>query len=276
MKSVGIVACSNAQKEKWREQNQVLIEILESTGNNVLISNCIYEKYGVFSGTGKERADELMKLFSNPDVENIYDISGGDIANEVLDELDFERIKTSAATFWGYSDLTTVINAIYSMTGKSSVLYHIRNLVQGEYQQLQRERFIHQSDLFTPAFRFIQGSSMHGIVVGGNIRCFLKLAGTRYFPDVTDKILLMESLSGRVPQMTAYLSQLRSCGVFDKISGVLLGTFSEMEANGCEPDMARLVRAFVGETMPIAKTDEIGHGYDSKAMWIGKHIALSV
>ncbi len=34
---------------------------------------------------------------------------------------------------------------------------------------------------------------MDGIVVGGNIRCLLKLAGTPYWPDMREKILLLES-----------------------------------------------------------------------------------
>ena len=275
MKSVGIVACSDAQKTEWREQNQRLIEILEKNGKNVLVSNCIYEKNGIFQGTGKERADELMKLFSNPDVEAIYDISGGDMANEVLDELDFEAIKKSNAVFWGYSDLTTVINAIYSQTGKSSVLFQIKNMVYGDYQDLQRRRFISKADLFNPSFGLIQGDYIKGIVVGGNVRCFLKLAGTKYFPDTANKILLLESLGGRVPQMITYLSQLKSCGVFDKINGILLGTFSEMEAKGCEPDIVSLVQSFVGYEMPIAQTKEIGHGNDSKAIWIGKEIEIN-
>lgn len=275
MKTVGIVACSDAQKLEWKEQNQSLVNILENTGRKVLVSNCIYEKNGPFSGTGKERAIELMKLFSNPDVEDIYDISGGDMANEVLDELDFELIKASNATFWGYSDLTAVINAIYSQTGKSSVLYQVKNMVYGDCQNAQRQRFINKTDLFNPNFHFIQGSYIRGIVVGGNIRCFLKLSGTKYFPDVTNKILLLESLGGKVPQMITYLSQLKSCGVFDKIQGILLGTFSKMAAENCVPNILTLVRSFVGKDMSIAQTDEIGHGNNSKAMWIGKEISIN-
>lgn len=274
MKTVGIVACSDAQKTEWKEQNQNLVHFLESTGRKVLISKCIYEKNGSFSGTGKERAVELIKLFCNPDVEEIYDISGGDMANEVLDELNFERIKNSNATFWGYSDLTTVINAIYSQTGKSSVLYQVKNMVYGDCQSTQRQRFIHRANLFNPYFHFIQGSYIRGIVVGGNIRCFLKLSGTKYFPDVTNKILLLESLGGEVPQMVAYLSQLKSCGVFDKIRGILLGTFSRMEAENCEPDIITLVQSFAGNNMPIAQTEEIGHKNNSRAIWIGKEIEI--
>ncbi|NLT12575.1 MAG: LD-carboxypeptidase [Clostridiaceae bacterium] len=274
MKTVGIVACSDAQKEEYRGQNDELLEYLKSIGCKVIVSNCIYEKNGSFSGTGKERAAELMKFFSDPAIDDIYDLSGGDIANQVLDELDYDVICESRATFWGYSDLTTVINAVYTLTGKSSVLYQVKNLAWEE-KAPQRRRFETKEGLFCPDFRFIRGESMEGIVIGGNIRCFLKLAGTRYFPDVRDKVLLLESYGGEVPQMITYLSQLKQLGVFDQVSGILLGTFTRMEAKKCQPDIITLVQEFAGEHVPIAHTAEIGHGKESKAIRIGERIRIS-
>lgn len=275
MKTVGIVACSNGQRAEWKEQNEELIRFLETTGRQVLVSECIYEKDGPYSGTRKERAAECMKLFCNPKVEEIYDISGGDMANEILDELDFEQIKESNAIFWGYSDLTTLINAIYAQTGKSSVLYQVKNMLSKEYKSIQRKRYLNRSDLFDCHFNFIQGDLVRGVIVGGNIRCFLKLAGTKYFPDMTDKILLLESLGGEGPQMITYLSQLKSLRVFEQIKGILLGTFCQMEAENYKPDIVTLVRSFVGNEMPIAQTAEIGHGKDSKAIWIGKEVIIN-
>ena len=274
MKTVGIVACSNGQKEEYRSQNDELAAYLESTGRKVISGNCIYEKNGPFSGTGKERAAELMKFFGNPGIDEIYDISGGDIANQILDDLDYEVIRRSRAVFWGYSDLTTIINAIYARSGKSSVLYSIENLVRGA-KELQRHRFEREEELFRPDFRFVRGESMEGIVIGGNIRCFLKLAGTRYFPDVKGKVLFLESFGGEVPQMITYLSQLKQLGVFEQINGVLLGTFTQMEAKKCQPDVIALVKEFAGDHVPIAHTEEIGHGKDSKAIRIGERIRLT-
>ena len=274
MEHIGIVACSDAQKISSSEQNNSLVDFLKSTGRFVFLSGCIYEKENIFSGSGKEKADELMKLFKNPEITEIYDISGGDMANEILDYLDFSAIKNSRATYWGYSDLTTVINAIYTMTGKSSVLYQIRNLCHDEFKNEQRERYLNRADLFNPKFEFVSGESLKGVVVGGNIRCFLKLAGTKYFPDFKDKILLLESFHGKASQMITYLSQLKSCGVFEKINGIILGTFTQMEEEKIKPDIVSMIKRFVKDDMPIAKTNEIGHGYDSKAIYIGKEINL--
>src|SRR5690606_23438132 len=125
-----------------------------------------------------------------------------------------------------------------------------------------------------PSFIMVQGKSMEGIVVGGNIRCFLKLAGTKYFPDLRNKLLLLEAYGGEVPQMTTYLAQLRQIGAFEQIKGILLGTFSKMEKNNSKPDMVSLVKEFVGQAIPIAKTQEIGHGSDSKAIIIGERLII--
>ena len=274
MKKAAIVACSDALSSKDRPQIGELTAFLRSIGIETEMSSCIFAAEGVFAGTPSGRAAELMKMFTDPEIEDIYDVSGGNIANQILDELDYEAIAASRAIFWGYSDLSTVINAIYTMTGKESVLYQVRNMVRGRHAQEQRERFRSGTELFTPSFTFVQNSAMQGVVVGGNIRCFLKLAGTRYFPDLTGKILLLEANGGDVPLMASFLTQLKQIGAFRKVNGILLGTFTAMERGGLRPDIVTLVKEACGREMPIAKTAEIGHGGNSKAIVIGREIAL--
>ena len=130
------------------------------------------------------------------------------------------------------------------------------------------------SDLFEWEYEFIQQREMHGGVVGGNIRCFLKLAGTEYMPDLKGKILLLESYSGTVAKMETYLCQLQQLGAFEKVAGILLGTFTEMEAEKCTPGIEELVKRTAGENMPIAVTKKIGHGTDSKGIVIGRELEL--
>ena len=274
MKKAAIVACSDALSSKDRPQIEDLTAFLRSIGIETEMSSCIFADEGVFAGTPSGRAAELMKMFTDSEIEEIYDVSGGNIANQILDELDYEAIAASRATFWGYSDLSTVINAIYTMTGKESVLYQVRNMVRGRHAEEQRERFHSGTELFTPSFTFVQNSAMRGVVVGGNIRCFLKLAGTRYFPDLAGKILLLEANGGDVPLMASFLTQLKQIGAFRKVNGILLGTFTAMERGGLRPDIVTLVKEACGTKMPIAKTAEIGHGGNSKAIVIGREIAL--
>lgn len=130
-----IVSCSNAQPQTYREKLNKLQATLSDLGLIPIFGDCIYEKESVFSGTGKERAESLMNFYRNPEIRAVFDISGGDIANEILPFLDYDVIAKSNAVFWGYSDLTTIINAIYTKTKKPSVLYQVRNLISPNAQE---------------------------------------------------------------------------------------------------------------------------------------------
>lgn len=275
---IGIVCCSNGQKHTYMEKLKCLENALEDIGLHPVFSDCIYEKEDIFSGTAKERAEALMRFYKDDEIKGIFDISGGDVANGILPYLDYDIIVNSSKLFWGYSDLTTVINAIYQKTGKASVLYQIRNLIY-DYKEEQIVDFCNTTmqngtDLFRVNYRFIQQNKMQGIVVGGNIRCFLKLAGTEYMPKLEGKILLLESFGGTVAKIETYLCQLQQIGAFDKVAGIILGTFTEMEQEKCIPTVETLVKRIVGKDMPIAVTRDIGHGTDSEAIVIGQELHL--
>lgn len=273
---MGIVCCSNSLYNTIRDKIELLRDVLIQLGLKPVFSQYIYENEIDFKDYGKYRAKVLMDFYQDEEIKAIFDISGGDIANEILPYLDFEIIKKSNKLFWGYSDLTSIINAIYAKTENKSVLYQIRNLVSKEnviqVNNFSKTLFQSKRDLYAFEYEFIQGNHMQGIVVGGNIRCLLKLAGTMYWPDMDKKILLLEARSGNVNKMITYLSQLKQMGVFDKINGIILGTFMEMEKSECLPTITELVKNYVNDDLAIIKTNEIGHGYDSKAIVIGEMV----
>lgn len=274
---VGIVCCSNGISTSAQITITQLNNTLQKIGLVPIFSNYIYEKNSVFSGTAKERAQALMEFYIDSEIKMIFDISGGDIANQIIPYLDFDVIAENPKLFWGYSDLTTIINAIYTKTGLSSILYQVRNLVY-DHGEVQQHRFSdtifrQKPSLYEFPYKFVQGTHMEGIVVGGNIRCFLKLAGTEFFPDLKGKILFLEARNGKVPHMITALSQLKMIGVFDQISGILLGSFTQMEQDKIYPDIVSLIQDYVGN-LPIAKTQKVGHGTDSYGIIIGKYRAF--
>ncbi len=276
IQQAGIVCCSDGLAKNQQEQVHTLRDALRQMNISVIMSPYLYQ--GI--GTAKQKAQALMALYDNDDIHDVFDISGGDLANELLPYLDYQRIADSGKTFWGYSDLTSILNGIYSKTGNPGVLYQIRNLI-GVCGQEQQEKFYQMlqrkgDDLFRFDYHFIQGTEMEGIVIGGNIRCLLKLAGTEYFPDCHDRILLLESLSGDMSRITAYFSQLQQMGVFDRCVGILLGTFTQLEQENGIDAAPILLQRFVRRDLPIAKTKQIGHGADSKAIMIGRSMCLSV
>lgn len=275
---VGITACSNGQLKEWEKQNEELETILYEEGIEAVFAIHIYAKEDSFSGTDKERAEDLMRFYQDDSIDAIYDISGGDLANGVLKYLDWDVIAAANKTFWGYSDLTTIINALFTKTGKSSVLYQIKNLVY-DNGELQRKRFADfiskkNNELFDIKYTFLQGEGMEGVVVGGNIRCLLKLAGTEYWPDMNGKILLLEAYGGEISQIAALFTQLEQMGLFKQVAGIILGTFTAYEKSGAKQSVFDLLKGHIPNTLPVAKTSEIGHGTDAKAIVIGGNMEL--
>ncbi|EPB8148608.1 S66 peptidase family protein [Clostridium perfringens] len=275
---IGIISCSNGLSIKNKNIIDELKLNLKSLYIDMVEGDTLYAKeYNLFSGTGEEKARALEKLFLDKDIKMIFDISGGDLANEVLDFLDFNLIKENPKPFFGYSDLTVLLNAIYSQCHITTYNYQLRNLI-GKFKEEQMQNFKAsfiegKEDIFNLDYEWINGSHLEGIVVGGNIRCLLKLAGTKYMPDFKDKILFLESFSGNSAKMVTYITQYKNLGVFNEIKGIILGEFTEMERENLKPDIVEILKRVIGEiNIPILKTRDLGHGADAKCIPIGKYL----
>ncbi|EIL8447846.1 LD-carboxypeptidase [Clostridium perfringens] len=275
---IGIISCSNGLSIKNKNIIDELKLNLKSLDIEMVEGDTLYAKeYNLFSGTVEEKARALEKLFLDKDIKMIFDISGGDLANEVLDFLDFNLIKENPKPFFGYSDLTVLLNAIYSQCDITTYNYQLRNLI-GKFKEEQMQNFKAsfiegKEDIFNLDYQWINGSHLEGIVVGGNIRCLLKLAGTKYMPDFKDKILFLESFSGNSAKMVTYITQYKNLGVFNEVKGIILGEFTEMERENLKPDIVEILKRVIGEiNIPILKTRDLGHGADAKCIPIGKYL----
>ena len=273
---IALVVCSNGKNIEDKERLERLESILVEMGLVPVFTKYIYkDKFGR-GAKAQVRGEELMSFYKNKEIKVIFDISGGDIANEILDYLDYDVIKRNYKPFFGYSDLTTVLNVLRSQTNEVNYLYQILNIIESEEIKTSVENTFMKNEqtLFDVKWKFLQGSRIEGEVIGGNIRCFLKLAGTRYFPEVENKVLFIEGLGTSIEGLVTHLAQLKQIGVFDKISGLLIGTFTKIEKEFSEDEIYNLIKEYVPSIMPIAKTQQVGHAKDSKVLKIGELVHI--
>lgn len=275
----GIVCCSDPLPDSFLPQTQALCEVLSSLGITPVLSDAMFVSELRGKNAMKAKADALMRMIKDPDISAVFDVSGGDLANGMLPYLDFSVFADHPKPIFGYSDLTALLNAVYQKAGTASVLYSVKNLI-GKHADVQIARFFAylqgNSDLlFSPTWQFVQGESIHGTLIGGNIRCLLKLAGTPYFPACSDAVLFLESRSGGENRICSYFDQLLCMDVFSKVNGVLLGTFTEFESVcGEDAPQQLLMEVVQNKHLPIAKTKTVGHGSDSHALPIGVRVSL--
>lgn len=272
-----LVGCSNPLKAAYRPVFDQLVKILEDRGLEVVVSQFLTDD--TLIGRGEKRARELESFFLDPEMGHIFDISGGDLANTVLGHLDLEQIKDSQAVFYGYSDLTTILTAL-AKNGNQAVNFQLRNclvnkdlLKSGYFDRLLAGKDA-AKELDELEVTFVRGSGMAGPVYGGNLRCLLKLAETPYWPDFTGSILLLEAYRGQPELVASLLEQCRETGIFNQISGVLLGTFSELDKLRASQLPEEILLDLLPTNLPIAKTEFIGHRPDAKAIRLGQECAF--
>ena len=269
---IALVVCSNGKNIEDKDRLGKLESILVEMGLVPIFTKYIYrDKFGR-GAKAQVRAEELMFFYKNKEIKAIFDISGGDIANEVLDYLDYDVIKRNYKPFFGYSDLTTVLNALGSQTNEMNFLYQILNIIESTVirDSFENTFMKNEQTLLDVKWKFLQGSSIEGEIIGGNIRCFLKLAGTKYFPEVENKVLFIEGLGTSIEGLVTHLAQLKQIGVFDKISGLLIGTFTKIEKEISVEELFELIQEYIPSSLAVAKTYEVGHAKDSKILKIGE------
>ncbi|AIQ29917.1 hypothetical protein P40081_18425 [Paenibacillus sp. FSL P4-0081] len=276
---VGLIACSDGVREENSLEVEALIKVLNSFGLEVVVASTLFRRDAYFSGAPKVRAAELNRLFNDDEIMAIFDISGGDSANQILPYIDYNRIRMNPKPFFGMSDLSVILNGLYTLGNINSYHYQLMNLVYSDGKEQQnafyQSFFEGHNDLYDFQYKWVRGNHMSGIVIGGNIRCFMKLAGTSYFPDPTNKIILLESLGGRANKIVSLIAQLQQVGYLDKCAGLTLGSFTELERYNEFSIVEEYVKEISGSTkLPIVKTDEIGHGSNGKCIVIGQEIIL--
>ena len=273
---IALVVCSNGKNIEDKDRIEKLEDILVEMGLVPIFTKYIYRDKIGRAAKAQVRAEELMSFYKNKEIKAIFDISGGDIANEVLDYLDYDVIKRNYKPFFGYSDLTTVLNALGSQMNEVNYLYQILNIIESKKIRTSFENTFMKNEqtLLDIKWKFLQGSSVEGEVIGGNIRCFLKLSGTRYFPEVENKVLFIEGLGTSIEGLATHLAQLKQIGVFDKISGLLIGTFTKIEKEISVEELFELIQEYIPSSLAVAKTQEVGHAKNSKALKIGEKIYI--
>lgn len=282
--TIGIISCSDGKHQESATTIKRITDVLTRLGLQIKCAKTIYQIGETpFSGTPQNRAEELMHLYRDPTVKAIFDISGGDSANQVLPYLDFKLISKNPKPFFGISDLSVLLNGIYSRSGVLNYHFKIATMVgEHAFEQigLFKTLFFKENQssnrFITFPYTFLRGNKLNGTVIGGNIRCFLKLAGTPYLPNPTNKILFLESLGGTANRTASLLAQLEQIGYFNHCSGVLLGTFTEMESKMVHPTAEELTLEITEKyQLPIAKTNQLGHGSNGHCLPIGADIYLS-
>jgi muramoyltetrapeptide carboxypeptidase len=127
-------------------------------------------------------------------------------------------------------------------------------------------------------FHLIKGNSK-GRVIGGNLATMVSLAGTKYLPDMKNKILILEEIGELPYRIDRMLNQLRLNNVFNEVSGIIFGAF--IDCNEQDPEkktltLGEIVDDYVRELkIPVVYNFKHGHIKDNITVPFGIMMKLN-
>jgi muramoyltetrapeptide carboxypeptidase len=261
---------------------------LESLGYNVILGKHVDEWRGNYIAASEEaRAEDLNELFANKDVDMILCARGGYGALQIVDKIDYENIKANPKIFCGYSDITSLHLAMNRFAGLVTIHGEVLTALNTGITpytkdhwlrcmtttEAQREITLADPGKFLTA---IAPGKAEGEVLGGNLSLLAASCGTFYQPDFKGKILFFEELNEEPYVIDRYLAQMRNCGLFEDLKGVVIG---ECEActdhSGYYPDLIDTFKYYFAKLgVPCLYGLPMGHTKDQAALPLGVKVRL--
>lgn len=278
---VGIISPSQNILDKKDRLEKGVSFLEKELGLRVKIGKNALKKYFYSAGTPQERAEDLHEMFKEPKAKAVFMSMGGETANEVLELLDFNLIRKNPKIFAGMSDGTTLLAPITEKTGLVTfygpdVIYTFgqkmrkeikQNIIQswfeGNVKELKTIKNFKRDDNQKPiksAWQCLRKGKAEGQLIGGYLEIICLLIATKRLSDFKNKILFLENMSDS-PTVHALFQTLKLAGVFNQISGLILGFFPDAQP-GTEkyrPVGKIILEVTKGYKFPILQINELGH-----------------
>ena len=235
---------------------------LKKLGFNIKLGSLTQKRnsQGYRSGTPQERAEEFMGLITDPEVDGLISTIGGMNSSSLIPFLDFPRIREERKIICGFSDVTSLHLAILKFAGLRTIYgpsvmcwfgdwpngipessdwfleavckhvkgnrqisvppqwsNHKRRWDNLDWKTLPREWFKNDG------WRTLSTGEAEAPILALNFNTLMSAAGTDYWPNFKNKILMLEDMDAPMSRTERNLQQLKRIGVFEELSGLIIG-----------------------------------------------------
>jgi len=238
--TIGLIAPASAPPD-W-EHVERGIAVLEQLGYKTKLARHARQRLGFLAGDDRERAADLMSMFTDRRVRAIMCLRGGYGSARLLDRLDYGIIRRNPKVFIGFSDLTSLHCAF--LNEANLVSFH-GPMVNSDFADPDIPRFSTESflrSLTDPSpsgdiacgyrrrtVKVLRGGLAWGRLIGGNLSLLCTTIGTPWQPDFRGRILFFEDLGEEPYRFDRMLTHLLNCGLLQKVAGIAIGLNADCE-----------------------------------------------
>lgn len=267
------------------EKAQTCIDTIQQWGFKVKVGKTLGNmQHNYFSGTDAERLADFQDMLNDNNIKAILCGRGGYGVSRIIDKLDFKNFKRNPKWIIGYSDITVLHSHLNRRLNTASMHSHMaaafNDGVDNMFIESIKKTLTGKTSIYnTQSHPFNQSGSVNGELVGGNLCLLAHTIGSRSELNVKNKILFLEDVGEYLYNIDRMMIQLKRAGWFNKIDGLILGSFSECKDT--DAPFGKVVEEILKDHLieynfPYCFGFPIGHTNENLAVLCGLQYQLDV
>ncbi len=291
---IAIIAPATEVKEFW--VRGAADELRRRGYRPVIYPHTLGPRSGTYAAPEDDRLSDLKAAVKDPEVALVFCARGGYGCIHLLSEEMRRLVRENPKWLLGFSDISALhalwqsagVESLHCSMAKQLVLFDIEShseeiSTQALPEKPSEEMLPRLRDCVRDMFAILEETAekvvyeaespcgavtgkASGTIVGGNLAVLNGLAATPW--DMLDadflrgKILFLEDIGEKIYQVERMLTRLRMAGVFEAVSGVIFGQFTDYRPDRNFSSMEDMIRTRIrqwGVRCPVALSFPIGH-----------------
>jgi muramoyltetrapeptide carboxypeptidase len=276
---IGII--SPARKITLNELDPA-IKTIESWKLKVELGSNLFEVDNQFSGTIEQRSTDLQTMIDDDSIKAILCARGGYGTVQIIDNIDFSKLKNNPKWIVGYSDVTVLhshLNKLGIASLHATMPINFKTNAKESLASLKNGLFGNENNILCGPHPFNKFGKVEAEVVGGNLSILYSLLGSNSDVDTDGKILFIEDLDEYLYHIDRMMMNLKRNGKFTKLKGLVVGGMSDMNDNKIPfgKTAEEIILEYIKEfDFPVCFNFPAGHLDDNRTLVFGKECTLEI
>lgn len=260
---------------------QPAIEYIKSLGLIPVFGKNLCRVNRYMAGSDEERAADINAALADSEIKVIFCARAAAGGLRTLPYIDYALAKRNHKPLVGFCDNVAVQIALWQKSGLISyngfgLAYDFRNGTVDKQIDADLRHLLNGETYTITSGKTLRRGTAEGKLICANLSTLMRMAGTPYFPDLSNKILLLEDVHEKVYRLDLMLQQLKQQPVFAKVVGVIFGRFSDAESDAEDGTIGDCFADFIRNTnFPVITDFDFGHTPSRRVLPIGADVALN-